>query len=177
MKIEVKIANPHQLSLEEKERIIRKYQKEKASLLRMLLDLQAASDEGFIDAETAALVADEMGMTEAKIYEVLSFYAMLKTTPQAKYCFKICNSSPCHFSNAAFIFDTLEQELGIKAGETTKDGLFSYEAIPCCGACEIGPILKIKDQVYGQLTKEKIIALIQRLKKEAVEEKRGESCD
>lgn len=174
MKIEVKISQTKPLSLDEKLAIIRKYDKEKSSLLRMLLDLQSVSDEGFIDAETASLVAEEMQMTEAKIYEVLSFYAMLKTTPQAKYCFKVCNSSPCHFSNAQFIFDTLEQELGIKTGEVTKDGLFSYEAIPCCGACEVGPVLKLKDQVYGNLTKETIVELIQQLKKEAMaEEKRS----
>lgn len=177
MKFTIKTSKVNRVSIEEKLAVIRKYDREKSSLLRMLLDLQSLSDEGFIDEETASLVAEEMNMTEAKIYEVLSFYSMLKTTPQAKYCLKVCNSSPCHFSNAQFIFDVLENELGIKTGEVTKDGLFSYEAIPCCGACEVGPVLKLKDQVYGDLTEEKIHELVHQLKADALRQEKGSGSD
>jgi NADH-quinone oxidoreductase subunit E len=152
------------LTLEEKLEIIRRNENGKEELLSILIDLQNASPEGYIDQETAALVAKEVGMTETKIYEVITFYAMLKTKPQAKYVMKICNSSPCHFSKVEFITETLEKLLGVSIGEDTPDGMFAYHFIPCVGACDIGPVIKIKDTVYGNLDEQKIQQLVEDLK-------------
>lgn len=158
------------LSVEEKLAIIRKNGTGTEHLLTILLDLQGASSEGYIDQETAKLVAKEVGMTETKLYEVLTFYAMLKTKPQAKHVLKICNSSPCHFSKVEFITETLEEILGVKAGENTSDGMFAYHFIPCVGACDIGPVIKIKDTLHGNLDKAKIVQLIEELRQGIIEE-------
>ncbi|WP_420743866.1 NAD(P)H-dependent oxidoreductase subunit E, partial [Pseudomonas aeruginosa] len=60
-------------------------------MLNILIELQFASEEGYIDQETAQLVAEHLHLTEARVYEIVSFYAILKTEPQAKYVLKICN--------------------------------------------------------------------------------------
>lgn len=124
----------------------------KENILSILLELQKASPKGCIDPETAQLTAEYLNMPYSEICQVISFYDMLETKIQAKYVFKICNSTPCYFSKANDIADFLERELGVKMGETTPDGLFSYHYIPCAGACDIGPVIVLKDAIYGNLT-------------------------
>lgn len=144
--------------------IIHKDGGKQENILEILIDLQFASKEGYIDEETAALVADELHMTETRVYEIVSFYAMLKEKPQAKFVLKVCNSSPCHFSRSDEVISSLEKRLGVPIGKTTDDGLFAYHYIPCVGACGIGPVIKIKDTVFGSLDDEKITSLIDDLR-------------
>lgn len=154
---------------EQKLEIIRKDRAiEKDNILKVLLDLQYASEDGCIDEETAMLVANEMGMSQTRVFEIVSFYAMLKSKPQAKFVLKICNSSPCHFSGADKIAAILEKKLGVPLAKDTPDGLFSYHYIPCAGACDIGPIIKIKDSVFGNLNEEKINQLVDDLRAEKI---------
>lgn len=155
---------------EQKLDIIRKNMAiEKNNILRILLDLQYASEEGYIDQETSNLVAKEMGMTQTRVFEIISYYAMLKSKPQAKFVLKICNSSPCYFSGADKIAAVLEKKLGVPLAKETEDGLFCYHYIPCAGACDIGPIIKIKDTVFGNLTDEKIEKLVDDLRDGKIE--------
>lgn len=86
------------LSLIEKEAIILENDADPQRILNILIELQFASEEGYIDQETAQLVAEHLHLTEARVYEIVSFYAILKTEPQAKYVLKICNSTPCHYT-------------------------------------------------------------------------------
>lgn len=152
------------LTTEQKLEIIHRNGASKEQLLRILLELQNESEQSYIDEETAQLVAKELGMTFAKMYEVLSFYAMLETKPSAKFVIEVCNSTPCHFSKSQWIADFLEETLGVKMGETTKDGMFAYHFVSCVGACDIGPVMKIKDDVYGHLTKDKVVKILEELK-------------
>ncbi|MGC4019675.1 MAG: NAD(P)H-dependent oxidoreductase subunit E [Muricomes sp.] len=149
---------------EEKLKIIHQDGGTQENILEILIDLQFASEDGYVDAETAALVAEELHMTETRVYEIVSYYAMLKEKPQAKYVLKVCNSSPCHFSNSEEVALFLEKKLGVPIGKTTDDGLFAYHYIPCVGACDIGPVIKIKDTVFGNLDDEKIASLIDNLR-------------
>ena len=89
-----------QLTAEEKRAIIRDNGGDKEHLLAILYELQNASGYNYIDEETAALVAEEVGMNPTRVYDIITFYAMLKTEPKARYVLKVCNSTPCHFSRS-----------------------------------------------------------------------------
>ena len=136
-----------QLTAEEKRAIIRDNGGDKEHLLAILYELQNASGYNYIDEETAALVAEEVGMNPTRVYDIITFYAMLKT-------------EPCHFSRSEEIAQILKEELGVGIGETTEDGVFAYHYIPCVGACDIGPVIKVKDTVYGNLDRRKIRQLL-----------------
>lgn len=148
------------LPVEEKIAIIKHYDANPEQALNILVDLQFASTDGYIDQETAKLVADYLGMTETRIYELISFYAILKEKPQARYVLKICNSSPCHFSGERVVSTGLKQILDVNENETTKDGMFMYHGIPCVGACAQAPFVKIKERVFANLTFESLEQLI-----------------
>ena len=121
-------------------------------ILNILLEVQKASPKGFIDYDTAQVIADFLHMTYAEIYQIISFYDMLNTEPQAKFVLKICTSTPCYYSKSTEIASFLKDELGVDIGETTGDGMFSYHYIPCVGACDTGPVVVVKDAVYGNLS-------------------------
>lgn len=158
------------VSHEETLEIIRKNGNSQKDVLSILLELQYASPQGYIDRETAGLVGRELGITETKMYEIITFYSMLKEKPQAKHVLKICNSSPCHFSKSQEIINVLEEELEIKIGEISKDGMFAFHYIPCVGACDIGPVIKIKDTLHGNLDSSKIKHLIEDLRSGKIEQ-------
>lgn len=157
------------LSLIEKEAIILENDADPQRILNILIELQFASEEGYIDQETAQLVAEHLHLTEARVYEIVSFYAILKTEPQAKYVLKICNSTPCHYTGGAMVAEVLETILEVPENQPTPDGLFMYHSIPCIGACDLGLVIKIKDTVFSQLTEEKIYQLIQHLQNDCYE--------
>jgi NADH-quinone oxidoreductase subunit E len=137
---------------------------DKEHVLAILIDLQYRSDESYIDEETAKLVAAETGISLKHIYDILTFYSMLRTKPGGKYVIEVCNSSPCYYSKSTEVAEFLERELQIKMGETTPDKMFSLHYTSCVGMCEIGPVIKIKDKIFGNLTQDKIRGIIQDLK-------------
>lgn len=130
--------------------------RDQQKLLSILLDIQKASGKNYISEEAAEIVSREMGIPLVQLYDILTFYAMLETKPRGRFLIEVCNNAPCYVSKSDRIAQFLRQELGINFGQTTADGLFTLQYMPCVGACDIGPVIKIGDRVYGNLTEEKI---------------------
>lgn len=159
-----KITDHTGLTRDEKIQIIRSMGANTEHVLAILLELQDKSENSYIDEETAKLVAEEVGITQTHIYDIMTFYAMLETKPQGRFVLEVCNSTPCYYTKSEEVVKVIEEELQIKVGETTKDGEFSLIYTPCVGACDIGPVIKVKDDVYGNLNEDKIRELIVQLK-------------
>jgi len=152
------------ITIKEKNEIIDRYHANPEQTLNILVDLQYASTDGYIDQATAQFVAKRLGVTETRIYEMISFYAILKEESQARYVLKICNSAPCHFSGEPLVSRSLKEILGVNENEITDDGMFLYHGIPCAGACFQSPFIKVKDRVFQNLTAEQISQLISDLR-------------
>ena len=152
------------LTPEKTREIIRSVGCDRSHIVEILLKLQAAGGKNYVCAESAARVAEELHMSPAQVQEILHFYAMLETKPRGRYVLGICNSAPCAYSRSEEVARWLQEDLGIAMGETTPDGLFSLQYIPCVGACDIGPVVKVGDEVFGSLTRETLAALLARLR-------------
>jgi NADH-quinone oxidoreductase subunit E len=148
------------LKEEQVESIINRYNRSKEQLLSILLDIQEASGHNYVSEEWTKLVAKELDVPLTKVHDVLTFYAMFSTIPRGKHVIEICKSSPCHVSKSEAIVKMFEELLGIKIGETTPDQCFTLLYTACVGACDIGPVAKIGEQVYGNLTREKIADIV-----------------
>lgn len=103
---------------------------------------------------TAALdkIAEILGCPKIKVYEVATFYSMYKLAPVGKYLVQICGTTPCWLCGAGDIKKACEEQLGIKIGQTTSDGLFTLEEVECLGACVNAPMVQINDDYYEDLT-------------------------
>jgi len=123
-------------------------------LLRMLKDEQAES--GYVSEGAIGSIAESMGLTVSEVYGVTTFYSFLSTKPLGRNVIRICKSVPCCMKDAETMIDWIREELGIAPGETTPDGRFTFELTNCIGACDQAPAMLINDEVYGQLTREKI---------------------
>ncbi|WP_316797181.1 NAD(P)H-dependent oxidoreductase subunit E [Pedobacter agri] len=138
--------------------------KEKSALLPLLHLVQAE----FLWVPTSAMdqVAEYLNIQPIEVYEVATFYTMYFLKPQGKYALEVCRTGPCCLVGAEKILDHLEAKLGIKEGEVTADGLFSFRGVECLAACGFGPVLQISPEYtfYENLTTESVDKLIEDLK-------------
>ncbi|MDR2752708.1 MAG: NAD(P)H-dependent oxidoreductase subunit E [Oscillospiraceae bacterium] len=115
---------------------------------------------GYLPYEVQVIIADGMDIPLEKVYGVSTFYAQFALSPAGKYAVSVCLGTACYVKGAQAVFDRLCEELGIGAGECTEDGLFSIEACRCIGACGLAPVMMVNDEVYGNLTPDKIPAIL-----------------
>lgn len=107
---------------------------------------------GYLPLSAMRYLAQRTGIKAAKIYGVATFYKQFRLTPIGKYVILLCKGTACHVNGAGKLEDALSEELGIKSGETTSDGLFTLSSAACLGCCSLAPVMMINDQVYGELT-------------------------
>src|ERR1700748_3086108 len=138
--------------------------KQKSALLPILHLVQA--EFGWVSAPAMDKVADYLHLQDIEVYEVASFYSMYFLRPQGKYVLEVCRTSPCCLVGAEKIMDYIEQKLGVKEGEVTADGLFSWRGVECLAACGFGPVLQIGPEYtfYENLTPGSVDTLIAELK-------------
>jgi len=111
--------------------------------------------------EDAVLAASKaFDIPYAKAYGVATFYSYFKVGKRGKNVIRICESAPCHVAGAADIVAALEKELNIKMGETTADGKFTLEFTECVGQCQATPVITINSKPYGDLSPDKIPAIL-----------------
>lgn len=136
------------------EEIITRYQNEKTPLLCILEEVQ--EKWGYLPRDVLGYVAKRLEVPSSTVYGVATFYAFLNTRPAGKYVIRVCRSTPCHVRGAVHVLETLRKELGIREGETTKDGRFTLEVTSCLGVCGVAPAMMINDVTYGNLTEDRI---------------------
>ncbi len=151
-------------STEDQERIIKGYPRSRDYLISIL---QAVQDHyGYLSQENIYRVSDYLDLPESKIYGVATFYNQFRLNPPGKYQIQVCRGTACHVKGSAGILDTIVRELGIEAGETSGDGLFSLKTVACLGACSIAPVITVNGKFYGRLDNKKVQSLLKKLKKQ-----------
>ncbi|KAH8820856.1 putative NADH-ubiquinone oxidoreductase 24 kDa subunit, mitochondrial [Xylogone sp. PMI_703] len=149
--------------------ILKRYppQYKKAAVMP-ILDL-GQRQHGFTSISVMNEVARILEMPPMRVYEVATFYTMYNRDPVGKWHVQICTTTPCQLGGCGsdIIVKTIESHLGIKAGETTKDGLFTVVEVECLGACVNAPMVQINDDYYEDLTPETTVKLLDALKESA----------
>lgn len=141
--------------------------KQKSGLLPILHLVQA--EFGWVSPAAMDKVAEYLGIQHIEVYEVATFYSMYFMRPQGKYVLEVCRTGPCCLVGAEKIMDHIEQRLGVKEGDVTADGLFSWRGVECLAACGYGPVLQIGPEYtfYENLTNDSVDKLIEGLKAKA----------
>lgn len=140
--------------------ILSRFPREETRLIDILLEIQKHKKDHLISNEEIRLIADYVGVSEAKVCGVISFYSLLSSRPRGAYVIQICRDIPCHVNKQNDIVSTLEQILGIRMGETTPNGLFSLEYASCLGHCGEAPAMRIDGRTYVHLTPDKVKAIV-----------------
>lgn len=142
------------------EEVCSKYYYDETNLLPILLELQTKTKDNHISEQAARKVAKKLGITEGRVYEVVTYYAALSQEPRGEHIIQICESTSCSVSGNKELISWFEDELGIKMGETTGDKKFSLIYTHCFGACDVAPAVRIGHEVHGNLTRDKVKDII-----------------
>lgn len=147
------------------EDVLAKYKDTKGSLITIL---QKAQDiYGYLPTDVIYHVAEQTGNTPAKVMGVATFYTQFRLQPVGKYLIMLCQGTACHVNGSERIEAAICEELGIKDGETTEDGLFTLKCVACLGCCSLSPVMMINDETYSSLTPEKTINILNELRQKA----------
>jgi len=137
---------------------------DKRSAMLPVLNL-AQAEFGYISQDVMALVADLLDLTPPKVYEVLTFYTLLNEKPVGQYLIQLCRTLQCALAGSENILDHLQQKLGIRAGETTADGMFTLRTVECLASCGTAPAVQINGAYYENLTREKMDRILDELRR------------
>ncbi|CAM9317189.1 unnamed protein product [Pylaiella littoralis] len=130
-----------------------------------LLDLAQRQHGGWLPLAAMEKVAKIVGQHEMKVYEVATFYTMFNREKRGKHFIQLCGTTPCMVCGSEEIKKTIMDELGIKNGGTTADGMFSLLEVECLGACANAPMVQINDDYFECLTPETMRQLLEACKK------------
>jgi NADH-quinone oxidoreductase subunit E len=151
--------------LEKVKEIIARYPqgKQKSALLPILHIAQ--EQFGWVSAGTMDYVASLLDIQSIEVYEVATFYTMFHLEPVGKNVIEYCRTGPCCTMGGEEVYTYLKDKLGVKTGETTKDGLFTVKEVECLAACGWGPCFQIREQFYMNLKNQKIDEIVEELSK------------
>ena len=135
-----------------------------ASAVIPLLKIAQKTFEGWLPVGVMNLVAETLEMPPVRVYEVASFYDMFYTKPVGKHIVRVCTNVSCMVRGCYKVLSEIEDELGIKAGSTSDDGLVTLEEFECLGACCEAPMMMIDDHYHTTLTGDKARELMKRIK-------------
>ena len=117
---------------------------------------------GYLPEEVQEWIAGKLSVSPAEVFGVVSFYSYFTMKPRGKYKISVCTGTACYVKGAPSLLETLENELGIKVGETSSDMRFSLDILRCIGACGIAPVMLVNDKAYGNLTQDKAKSIIKK---------------
>ena len=106
-------------------------------------------------------MAERLGVSEARVYSVATFYENFSLEPKGKFVIKVCDGTACHVRKSIPILERLRSDLGLSEGKATTDDLgFTVETVSCLGACGLAPVLTVNDKVYPAMTPDKASELL-----------------
>lgn len=139
--------------------ILAKYQDQKGALIPVLQEAQHTY--GYLSQDVLTHISTGLRIPLSQVYGVVTFYSQFHLKPRGRNIIRICQGTACHVRGAKAILQEIEKNLGIKAGETTKDLRYTLETVACIGACGLAPVLMINDDTHGRLTPAKVTEIIQ----------------
>lgn len=158
---EVKVNVPFNSSPELKEKlltVIKTHKDEKGALIPILQEAQGIY--GYLPIEVQKIIAKELNIPLEKIYGVVTFYSFFNLYPKGENKITVCLGTACYVKGAQQVLEKIEEILSIKPGQCTPDGKFSLDSCRCLGACGLGPVMLINDDVYGKMIPEKVEAIL-----------------
>jgi len=157
-------------ALQTVQKIISRYPEGKhKSALLPVLHIAQAEFGGWLSPETMDYVASLLKIKPIEVFEVASFYSMYNLKPVGKCLLEVCRTSSCWSRGSEDIVQYLEKKLGVKVGETSKDGMFTIKTVECLGSCGGAPMLQCGASFHENLTLEKVDTIVEKYRTEGTQ--------
>jgi NADH-quinone oxidoreductase subunit E len=143
--------------------LLKKYkQGKREELIPLLQAIQ--EDMGYLSEEAIVKVGAFLGLSTTKIYGLATFYDRFRFFPSGKIQIRVCHGTSCFLNGSQIIINKIKEETGISAGQTTRDGNFSYEIVSCMGGCHNGPLINVNGDYHTHIKAEQLPELLKKLK-------------
>lgn len=134
--------------------IIEKYKGKPGGLIPVLEEAQVALE--YLPISVQKKIAGGLNLPLSRVYGVVTFYSFFTMTPRGKHTVRICLGTACYVRGGKALSDQLKKEFGIEEGETTADRMFTLETVRCLGACGLGPVIVVDENVHGRVKPAKV---------------------
>jgi len=135
------------------------------SLIPILQEVQEL--RGYLSVDAVTQIGRHLNLPASKVYGVATFYNQFRFTPKGKFHIQVCRGTACHVKGSANVLAAVERALDVKAGQTTRDGLFSIEVVACVGACGLAPVISVNGEFHGGVTPEHIKGILDTYRRKA----------
>ena len=143
-----------QINYEKLDEILTIHNYDPSLVIAIMQDIQ--KEYRYLPEAALSYVAKKLGISDAKIYGVATFYENFSLEPKGKYVIKVCDGTACHVRKSVPILEEIRKQLGVTDKKpTTDDMLFTVETVSCLGACGLAPVCTVNDVVYPAMTPEK----------------------
>ena len=145
--------------------ILDRYERSQTKIIPIL---QAVREEyRYLPQEVLTFIATSLGVSPAKLYGVATFYSHFSLEPKGKHILKMCDGTACHVRGSSAVIDAIRERLHLSAKKiTTDDMMYTFETVSCLGACGLAPVLVVDEEVYGQVTPEQAMSILDKIDQE-----------
>ncbi|MCX7982666.1 MAG: NAD(P)H-dependent oxidoreductase subunit E [Syntrophales bacterium] len=134
--------------------IIERYKSKPGSLIPVLEEAQMVLE--YLPVSVQKRIANGLNLPFSRVFGVVTFYSFFTMTPRGRHTIRVCLGTACYVRGGKAIAEMLEKTLGVKEGQTTVDRRFTYETVRCLGACGLGPVVVIDNDVHGRMKPAKL---------------------
>ena len=134
--------------------IIEKFKGKPGGLIPVLEEAQVVLE--YLPISVQKKIATGLNLPLSRVYGVVTFYSFFTMTPRGKHTVRVCLGTACYVRGGKAIYEKLEKEFGITEGETTPDRMFTLETVRCLGACGLGPVVVVDEDVHGRVKPGKV---------------------
>ena len=149
---------------ESTDEIMERYPEKPEFLIFLLQDIQ--SNYGYVSSESMQLVSDHTGVPLTQVYSVATFYQSFRLEPKGEHEIRVCLGTACHLKGGQRIVEELERNLGVSAGGTTEDMMYTLDTVNCVGACALAPVIVVDEQYKANMTAGKIKKILKKIASE-----------
>ena len=145
-------------------KVLTEQQKKRGILIHALQQIQ--EDDGYLQEEVLRRLSKNLDISLAEIYSVASFYKMFHFKPRGRKIVRVCLGTACYVRGSKKVLAALEEEFGVKNGDTTEDLALTLETVGCVGCCGLAPVTTINEDVIGEMSPKKLETVIKSIRED-----------
>ncbi len=138
-------------------------QKKRGLLIHAFQQIQ--KEYNYLPEDKLEGLSEKLNIPLADVYSTASFYKHFYFKPRGKNIVCVCMGTACHVRGASKVLHELEEEFGVKEGETSPDMSMTLETVGCVGCCGLAPVVTVNEEVVGEVSQGKINEIINTIKK------------
>lgn len=128
---------------------------------------------GYLPPDELRRAADDLGVPLSQLYSAVTFYAAFSFEPRGQHTIQVCLGTACYIRGGEKLLESLESSLGVKPGETTKDGAFTLHTVHCVGSCSMAPVVRVDGDTHGRLRADRLSRVLRRYQPQAADDGEG----